>query len=485
MSTGSVTPNPDPDMPAAGPGSRLRRRFFLLGFLLLTIVVLVIARGILLPFLFAIVVSYVLSPVVDAMERRRPFGRQPPRWVVVVTLYLALIGGTVTIITFSVPRLASELTRLAREVPRVAAQARDEWIPIVEERVREVSARYLGPLDGQAAHAGQNDKRVEAPSPGGEGADFDTGALQIRQHANGGYEVVLPPHGIRVVPEGENGYRITAARPRNQDRDLVATLNEMLGNVMQSSQNSAVFLFNTAKSVASSLSRGIFGLVMTLMLSAYMLITSDRILDFFRSLYRPTKRHEFDDFVRRLDRGLAGVVRGQLIICLVNGVLSGIGFGLLGLKYWTFLTLVATIMSIVPIFGSILSTVPAVIVALPQGIGLALLVLAWVVAIHQLEANFLNPKIMGDAARVHPVLVVFALLAGEHLAGITGALLAVPTLSITQTLFFHLRERFLGVPRPISAPPTGRHKALAEAAVASGPPGKRNSNNNDPLPSSE
>jgi len=160
-------------------------------------------------------------------------------------------------------------------------------------------------------------------------------------------------------------------------------------------------------------------------------------------------------------------------------VLSGIGFGLLGLKYWTFLTIAATVMSIVPIFGSILSTVPAVIVALPQGVGLALLVLAWVVAIHQLEANFLNPKIMGDAARVHPVLVVFALLAGEHLAGIVGALLAVPTLSITQTLFFQMRERFLNVPRPVSvAPPPAQTKAIADATV-SGPPAKRNSS--DPL----
>jgi len=483
MSTGSLSPNPDPDMPAAGPGSRLRRRVFLFGFLLLTIVVVALARAVLLPFLLAIVVAYVLSPVVDAAERRRPFGRQLPRWAIVVVLYVGLIGGTVTVLVFSVPRLASELTRLAREVPRIAAQARDEWIPVVEERVREVSARYLGPLDQQAAHPGPNDVRVQAHPGDSDGADQDIGAIQIRQR-NGNYEVVLPPHGIRVVPEGENAYRITAARPRNQDRDLVATLNEMLGNVMTSTQNSAVWLFNAAKTAALSLSRGIFGLVMTLMISAYMLITSDRIFDFFRSLYRPTKRHEFDDLVRRLDRGLAGVVRGQLIICLVNGVLSGIGFGLLGLKYWIFLTLVATVMSIVPIFGSILSTVPAVLVALPQGPGLALLVLAWVVAIHQLEANFLNPKIMGDAARVHPVLVVFALLAGEHLAGIVGALLAVPTLSITQTLFFQLRERFLGVPRPISAPPTGRHKAMAEAAAASAPPtNKRNSN--DPLPSSE
>jgi predicted PurR-regulated permease PerM len=480
MSTGSVTPNHDPDMPAAGPGSRLRRRIFLLGFLLLAVVVLTLARAVLLPFLLAIVVAYVLSPVVDAAERRRPFGRQLPRWVIVVLLYVGLIGGTVTIIAFSVPRLASELTRLAREVPRIAAQARDEWIPVVEERVREVSVRYLGPLDAQGAHPGANDARVQAKPSDGDGADDEVGAIQIRQR-NGNYEVVLPPQGIRIVPEGENAYRITASRPRNQERDLVATLNEMLGNVMQSTQNSAVWLFNAAKTAALSLSRGIFGLVMTLMISAYMLITSERIFDFFRSLYRPTKRHEFDDLVRRLDRGLAGVVRGQLIICLVNGVLSGIGFGLLGLKYWTFLTLVATVMSIVPIFGSILSTVPAVLVALPQGPGLALLVLVWVVAIHQLEANFLNPKIMGDAARVHPVLVVFALLAGEHLAGIVGALLAVPTLSIAQTLFFQLRERFLGVPRPISAPPTGRHKALSEAA-ASAPPSKRN---NDPLPSSE
>jgi predicted PurR-regulated permease PerM len=484
MSTGSLTPNSDPDMPSAGPGSRLRRRVFLFGFLLLTIVVLVIARAVLLPFLFAIVVAYVLSPVVDAAERRRPFGRTLPRWAVVVMLYVALIGSTVTVIAFSVPRLASELTRLAREVPRIAAQAREEWIPVLEERVREVSARYLGPVDhNQTSLANPQGHSIEAKPSATEDLEPTPGAIQIRQRNSGGYEVVLPPHGIRVVPEGEHGYRITAARPRNQDRDLVATLNEMLGNVMQSTQNSAVVLFNTAKAVASSLSRGIFGLVMTLMVSAYMLITSDRIFDFFRSLYRPGKRHEFDDLVRRLDRGLAGVVRGQLIICLVNGVLSGIGFGLLGLKYWTFLTIVATIMSIVPIFGSILSTVPAVIVALPQGIGLALLVLAWVVAIHQLEANFLNPKIMGDAARVHPVLVVFALLAGEHLAGITGALLAVPTLSITQTLFFHLRERFLGVPRPISAPPSGHHKALAEAAASTPPSGKRNSN--DPLPSSE
>jgi len=465
MSNGSATPSTEPDLPASGPGSRSRRRFFLISFAVLCVIVLAIARDVLLPFLFAIVLAYVLSPVVDWGERLRIFGRQPQRWVVVVVLYLGLISGMVGVVMFSVPRLAAELSRLAREAPRIAAQARTEWIPAIERRVRETSARYLGPLDAQVSPG----QEVASPTPVTPVTPVDPNAIQVRPR-EGGYEIVIPPQGIRVTPDGENGYRVTAARVRTQERDLGTALNEMLGSAMHSTQRSAVTLFNTARTIALSLSRGIFGLVMTLMISAYILITSDRIFEFFRALYRPSKRAEFDDLVRRLDRGLAGVVRGQLIICLVNGVLSGIGFALLGLKYWTFLTLVATVMSIVPIFGSILSTIPAVVVALPQGVGLALLVVSWVVAIHQLEANFLNPKIMGDAARVHPVLVVFALLAGEHLAGIVGALLAVPVLSITQTFFFHLRERFLGVPRPLSTPPTGKFRSMAISAIPPNPP---------------
>ena len=75
--------------------------------------------------------------------------------------------------------------------------------------------------------------------------------------------------------------------------------------------------------------------------------------------------------------------------------------------------------------------------------------------IHQLEANVLNPKILGDAAKVNPVLVIFALLAGAELFGFAGALLAVPVLSIVQNLFLHYREVALGVkvPRASQTPP--------------------------------
>ena len=78
---------------------------------------------------------------------------------------------------------------------------------------------------------------------------------------------------------------------------------------------------------------------------------------------------------------------------------------------------------------------------LTQSVGTAVFVLVWIIGIHQLEANLLNPKIMGDAAKIHPVLVIFSLLVGEHFFHTMGALLAVPCMSIAQSLFTHVRSR--------------------------------------------
>ena len=184
----------------------------------------------------------------------------------------------------------------------------------------------------------------------------------------------------------------------------------------------------------------VFGI--TLMLSAYSMLTREKVIGFFASLLAPGSRDAFSSLLTRVDRGLSGVVRGQLIICVINGALSAVGFAIVGLKYWPVLALVATVLSIIPIFGSIISSVPAVALGLTQSVGTAAFVLVWIIGIHQLEANLLNPKIMGDSARIHPVLVVFSLIAGEHFFHAVGALLAVPCLSIAQSLFLHFDAVF-------------------------------------------
>lgn len=424
---------------------RRRRVFFgVWGTLLLA--ALILFRGVLKPFFFAIVVAYVLAPVVRWLENKGVAGRRAPRWVVVVVVYLTLLGLIGGFVAVGVPRLAAEIQKLARELPEAVTTVRDEWLPTLEARFRAAMRDYAEaeqPLETEPDAVA-----AAAPEP--------RRTLRVVPAPDGGWEVRLPDEGWIFEPRGQ-GYRLVEARPREEaDGDLGQALTEAIERWSDDTRATASTLLRTAQTVIRTVVKSVFTFFIVLMISAYLLITSDRIIAFFRSLWPRRRRRSFDRLVLRIDRGLSGVVRGQLVIALVNGLLTGIGLYALDLRYWPVLTLIATLLSVIPIFGAILSTVPAVIIALQQGPWVVVLVVAWIVIIHQIEANLLNPKIMGDAAQVHPVLVVFALLAGESLFGLTGALLAVPVLSITQSLFLHYREVMLGVPAPTRS---GRRRA--------------------------
>ena len=149
-------------------------------------------------------------------------------------------------------------------------------------------------------------------------------------------------------------------------------------------------------------------------------------------------RSQFNAFLRKIDEGLSGVIRGQLLICLINSILTLIGLWILHIKFALLLATIAGIFSLIPIFGSIISTIPITLVAFLSSPFTALMALAWIIVIHALEANFLNPKIMGNSTKIHPVIIVLALVAGEHYYGLVGALLAVPIASILLNIFYSL-----------------------------------------------
>lgn len=196
----------------------------------------------------------------------------------------------------------------------------------------------------------------------------------------------------------------------------------------------------------------VFGLFLVLMLTTFISMDRFRIEAFFESLVPREARPAFLVLRDGVSRGLTGVVRGQLAICLTNGVLTFVGLWLLNVKLPLILAGVAAVFSLIPIFGSILSTIPIVAMGLIDGVSKAVLALLWIVGIHLLEANFLNPKIMGDATKIHPVIVVFALVAGEKGYGLMGALFAVPIASVVVTLFKFLHARARAPDSEPSAP---------------------------------
>ncbi len=427
--------------PWGGPGSFRRRiAFFAVSGVGLG-AALFAFREILLPFLLALIVAYVFDPIVTRLEARMP------RWVAVVSLYVALLGALGAFVAVGVPRLAVEVERLAAEGPRVVRQLQTDVLPMLETELRDAMSEYGEPAPPPPDRPDTEQASMSETLDGG--VPVAATAIHVRPDREGGFTVELPPDGVEVRPRG-NGAFAVGAPPRAEPprRDVTAVLRDAIERQMSNAEGHALTLLRTVQAVVQAIIRGIFVFFIMLMVSAYLLLTKERIFAFLRSLVRPERHLSFDDLVHRIDKGLSGVVRGQLMIALVNGALSGIGFYLFDLKYWPILTLIATLLSIIPIFGAIISSVPAVIIALQNGFGTAVFVLVWIIGVHQLEANVLNPKIMGDAARVHPVLVIFALLAGEHLFGLVGVLLAVPILSITQSLFLHFREIALGVPAP-------------------------------------
>jgi predicted PurR-regulated permease PerM len=243
-----------------------------------------------------------------------------------------------------------------------------------------------------------------------------------------------------MVTETKTGWLVEPVHEKKGEPfDPNRLMAEAVGKSFAYAQENSLEIARAVRDLLVGVSRVIFVFFITLMLAAYMMLTRERIMGFFRSLVRPSGRAGFDSLLARMDRGLSGVVRGQLVICGINGALSAVGFAIVGLKYWPVMALLAAVMSLVPIFGSIASAVPAVAIGLTQGLGTATFVLFWIIGIHQLEANVLNPKIMGDSAKIHPVLVIFALLAGEHFFHVVGALLAVPVMSIAQSVFLHVR----------------------------------------------
>jgi predicted PurR-regulated permease PerM len=378
--------------------------------------VVLAAHDVMLPFVLAAVIAYVLTPLVAWVESRRV-----PRAAAVLLVYAVVLGAIGGFVRGVAPRMALELSNLRSELPAMASEARDVWVPRITARLRGAGLAPAHPVEEPADQA-------------------TSSAFVARPQADGSIAIDVGA-GVAVT-ETKRGFLIEPVRERHDEPfDPNRAISEAVGKTFAYAQQNSLEVARAVRDLVASVSRVIFVFFITLMLAAYMMLTRERILGFLRSLVRESGRPSFDALLARMDHGLSGVVRGQLVICTINGVLSAIGFAIVGLKYWPVMALVAAVFSLVPIFGSIASAVPAVAIGLTQGLGTGVFVLAWILGIHQLEANVLNPKIMGDAAKIHPVLVIFALLVGEHFFHAPGALLAVPTMSIAQSLFLHFLER--------------------------------------------
>jgi predicted PurR-regulated permease PerM len=133
-----------------------------------------------------------------------------------------------------------------------------------------------------------------------------------------------------------------------------------------------------------------------------------------------------------LQRIVGGYIRGQIVLCVLIGLLVGVGMGIIGVPYALLLGVLAFVLEFIPILGTLASGVICVLLALTKGWLIALIVLVYFVLVHILEGDVIGPRIVGKAVGLHPAVALVALIAGGELFGIWGVLLASPAAGVLQ-----------------------------------------------------
>lgn len=169
-------------------------------------------------------------------------------------------------------------------------------------------------------------------------------------------------------------------------------------------------------------------------LSFYMLKDAEEIKRIFESILPASWRTDMMGLVRDTDDVLKCFIRCQLFVCLMVGVLCWLGYTLMGLPFAIILGVVAGVTDAIPFFGPLIGLVPALAVALLDSWQMVLWTVLVAFIVQQIEANIISPKILGDGMGLHPIMVVFVLLAGGQLYGILGMLLALPVAAVLKVL---------------------------------------------------
>ena len=211
--------------------------------------------------------------------------------------------------------------------------------------------------------------------------------------------------------------------------------------IRQNTYNFENYIYATLQSFisgASSLASKALIIVFAPIMAFYILKDWDGIKTALANLLPPVVRREFGGLARQIDCVIIEFSKGYLMISAMIGVLIGIAAALIGVKYALLIGIISAVGELIPYFGPILGGIPAIGLALAQSPSDAMYMAAAIVVIQQIESNIITPRLMGDRVGMHPLMMVFALLAGGELMGIGGMLIAVPLASTLKIIGHYL-----------------------------------------------
>jgi predicted PurR-regulated permease PerM len=207
---------------------------------------------------------------------------------------------------------------------------------------------------------------------------------------------------------------------------------DQAGNAtIEALRNNQERLTSGALSTAGTVTEIVTGALLVLFTLIFLLLGGRNIFAFATLVFPDNVRDRVRDAGRAGFHSLIGYVRATFLVALVDAVGIGTGLAIMGVPLALPLASLVFLGAFVPLVGAVVTGFLAVIVALiAKGIVYALITLGLIIAVQQLEGHVLQPLVMGRAVSIHPLAIVLAIAGGAVLAGVVGALLAVPTVAI-------------------------------------------------------
>ncbi|MDQ6710369.1 MAG: AI-2E family transporter [Candidatus Dormibacteraeota bacterium] len=340
--------------------SRDFRALIFLGVLGLLALVLIIAiRGILGPFILAVVLALVLDPAVNAAERRRV-----PRALSVLVLYGIIVALMVAAVLYLIPLVREEFTALVTQGPSIANYLQD-----LVDKHHVVSVLGV-PIDLRTTYA-----------------------------------------------------------------DSVRNLPGLLAGQLQSVVQNVFMLVNW-----------VFQSLLVLLIAFFLVKDAHAIRRFFADLVPRGYRTDAQQVAAEISSMLAAYMRGQLAICALVGLVTGVAMWIAGIPYALALGIVAGATAFIPFIGPVLGALPALAIAafVTHSTGKVVLVAVIYFVVSNVIYNFISPKVFGDAVNLSPMLIIIAFVIGGYLGGILGLFIAVPVAATLRILFLYAYQRVYG-----------------------------------------
>ena len=389
----------------------------------LTSTVIGFLQPILIPVVIAAILAYLLDPVVSYLVRRSRLGRTKVTLLLFVVAFLAIAG----LLAWLVPVISMQSASVAKELPAYTQRARDSVVDLIykydrnfgmpggTKRKSTAATSFVDWILGSPSRSSPTPKPVASPEPG-----KGNSSAKIE-------EIKAAPAGISSAERQRIQEWVQRQLPNLQSQ--IPNLSDKIWRIVQTSIGG--FLGATGF---------LLSLIMVPIYLFFLLKEQPHIARRWKE-YLPLRdsalKDEVADCLAQINSYVIAYFRGQLLVCLVDGLLIGISLFAFGLNFAPLIGCLVVVLTMIPYVGIVLCWIPSVLIAAAQWGDWThpLIVTAIFIIVQNLEGMFYAPRIVGNSVGLHPMTVIVSIFVwGLLIGGLLGPILAIPLTATIKVL---------------------------------------------------